>query len=312
MSRPTTEVPTLRQLARRYRRILVLAVPAALAACQGAADPLAPDVASDPSAPAAVPATEATAPNLLGAALASNRIAFAANTAGGGMNIWTMDPQGGALARVTSFNDLGFDPTWSYDHKHIAFIRLRGSSKDIYLVDGDGTNQRWARSATYPGSIVDPSWSPDGTHLLVSVVIQSDAYLAKIDLATGNMALIAPTGFFAVAGSYPTYDPTGKTIYYVDTDSKTIKRFTPGGSQTTVLTSSFYLSGLAISPDGTRLAYSATVKDMNSEIYEMNLATKMTKRLTFNGAVDHSPTWSPDGTKLAFASYRTGKMQIIP
>jgi Tol biopolymer transport system component len=233
-----------------------------------------------------------------------------ANTAGGGMNLWTMDPQGGTPARVTSFNDLGFDPSWSYDLKHFAFERLRGSVKDIYLVDADKTHQRWARSASYPGSIVNPSWSPDGTHLLVSVVIGSAAYLAKIDLATENLALVAPAGAFGVAGSYPIYDPTGKTIFFIDSDSKTIKRFTPGGALTTVLTSSFYLGSLAISPDGTRLAYSATVKDMNGEIFVLNLATKVTKRLTYNSAVDHSATWSPDGTKLAFSSYRTGKMQI--
>ena len=305
MSRSTSQTPTL-----VYRRMLALAVPAALAACQGPTD-LAPDAAGDASAPAALPVTEAAAPSsALLSALASNRIAFLANTAGGGMNIWTMDPLGGTLARVTSFNDLGFEPSWSYDHKHIAFLRLRGAYKDVYLVDADGTNKHWARSATYPGSIVDPSWSPDGTHLLVSVVIQNNPYLAKIDIATGNLALVAPTGAFAAAGTNPIYDPTGKTIFYLDNDSKTIKRFTPGGALTTVLTSRFYLGSLAISPDGTRLAYSANVKDMNGEIFVLNLATKVTKRLTFNGAVDHSPTWSPDGTKLAFASYRTGKMQI--
>jgi Tol biopolymer transport system component len=311
MSRSSSPIQTHRQFARGYRRILALAVPTALAACQGATDPLAPDAAGDASAPAAIPVTEAAAPSSsLLTALTSNRIAFMANTAGGGMNVWTMDPQGGTPAPVTSFNDLGFDPSWSYDLKHFAFERLRGSFKDIYLVDADKTHQRWARSATYPGSIVEPSWSPDGTHLLVSVVIGSAAYLAKIDLATENLALVAPMGFFAVAGSYPTYDPTGKTIFYVDNDSKTIKRFTPGGAQTTVFTSRGYVGGLAISPDGTRLAYSATVTGMNSEIFVLNLATKVTKRLTYNSAVDHSATWSPDGTKLAFSSYRTGKMQI--
>ena len=59
--------------------------------------------------------------------------------------------------------------------------------------------------------------------------------LAKLDLATGNMALVAPAGVFGVEGSYPIYDPTGQTIIYVDKTYKTIKRFTPGGALTTVL-----------------------------------------------------------------------------
>ena len=105
-------------------------------------------------------------------------------------------------------------------------------------MNADGTHKHWARSMTYPGSIDMPSWSPDGTHLLVRVVLQGVPCLAKIDLATGNLALVAPAGVFAVAGSYPIYDPAGKTIFYVDNDQKTIKRFTPGGALTTVLTSS--------------------------------------------------------------------------
>jgi len=76
------------------------------------------------------------------------------------------------------------------------------------------------------------------------------------------------------------------------------------------LSSSAYVADPAIAPDGTRLAYAGAVSPSNTEIYVLNLATKVTKRLTFNGAADQNPTWSPDGTKLAFASYRTGKMQI--
>jgi Tol biopolymer transport system component len=293
------------------RRMLALAVPAALAACQGAGDSLAPDAAGDPLAPAAAPVAEEAVPSsgLLGA-LVSNRIAYVGYMADGGSDIWSMDPQGGTQAHLTSFYGLELDPSWSYDHKHVAFARLRNNVMDIYLVDADGTHKHWARPVTYSGSIVAPSWSPDGTHLLVSVGIQGSAYLAKIDLATGNLALVAPAGAFGAPGNYPIYDPTGKTIFYLDNTFKTVKRFTPGGALTTVFTSSTYLGRLSISPDGSKLAYSATVTGMNSEIYVLNLATKVTKRLTYNDAVDLSPTWSPDGTKLAFASYRTGKMQI--
>lgn len=311
MSRSISQVATLRRLARVYRRMLALAVPAALASCQGAADSLAPDAAGDPSAPAAAPATEAaaSAPNLL-VALASDRIVFSDLTGNGGADLWTMGPLGGTLAHLTTFTGGEIDPSWSYDHKHIAFIRLRNGVPDIYLVDADGTNKHWARSVTYPSSIDMPSWSPDGTHLLVRVVFQGLPCLAKLDLATGNLALVAPTGVFGLEGSYPIYDPTGKTIIYLDRAYKNIRRFTPGGALTTVFTSSMYLAHLAISPDGTRLAYVAGVTNSNSEIYVLNLATKVTKRLTYNSASDYDPTWSPDGTKLAFASNRTGKMQI--
>jgi Tol biopolymer transport system component len=311
MSRSTSQIPTLRRLCRVYRRMLFLAVPAALAACQGAGDSLAPDAAGDPAAPVASPATEeaAPSPDIVGA-LASNRIAFSSFTADNGSDVWSMDPQGGTLARLTSFTGLENEPSWSYDHKHIAFTLQRNTATDIFLMNADGTNKHWARSATYAGNIDEPSWSPDGTHLLVRIQYNYGFYLAQLDLATGNLALVAPAGLFGVAGSYPIYDPTGKAIIYLDNAYKTIKRFTPNGALTTVFTSSTYLGFLAISPDGTRLAYSAAFTPSNSEIYVLNLATKVAKRLTWNGAADQSPTWSPDGTKLAFASYRTGKMQI--
>jgi Tol biopolymer transport system component len=311
MSRSTSHVPTLRPLRCVYRRMLALAVPAALAACQGAADPLAPDAAGDPSAPAASSVTETAAPSsdLLGA-LTPDRITFTGYTADNGGDIWSMDPQGGSLVHLTSFTGLEYEPSWSYDHTRIAFSRMRTYGTDIYLVNADGTNKHWARSAIYPGPIDEPSWSPDGTHLLVRIQFQAHLCLASIDLATGNMALVAPAGLLAVEGGHPMYDLTGKTIFYVDGTGKTIKRFTPGGAQTTVYTSSSYIDDPALSPDGTKLAFAAGLTATDGEIYALTIATKAVKRLTFNSIADQNPAWSPDGTKLAFASYKTGRMQI--
>jgi TolB protein len=310
MSRSINQVATLRRLARVYRRIFALAVPAALAACQGAGDSLAPDAAGDPSAPAAAPATEAVAPSNLLAALASDRIAFMGFTADERSDIWTMGPAGGGLAHLTTFTGHESDPSWSSDHKRIAFTRVRNNYSDIYLMNADGTNKHWARSVTYAGNIDMPSWSPDGTHLLVKVMLQGVPCLGKIDLASGNLATVAPAGAFAIAGSQPIYDPAGKTIFFVEYGQMAIKRFTPGGALTTVLTSSVYVGDLAISPDGTRLAYYKEVAPGNTEIHVLNLATKVTKRLTFSTPGDWSPSWSPDGTKIAFTSYRSGKPQV--
>jgi TolB protein len=312
MSCYINQVPALRQLARVYRQMLVLAVPAVLAGCQGA-DSLAPDAiseAGDPSAPSAAPTTVEPAADLIPGI--SPRIVFSAITLNGSTDIWTMGSAGGSPTSLTSFAEIEFGASWSYNHKRIAYARLRGGAPDIFLVNGDGTNKRWARSTTYPGGPIDsPSWSPDGTHLLVRVMFQGAPRVAKLDLATENMTLLAPAGVFALEANDPIYDRTGKTIFYVDRTLKTIKRFTPGGGVTTVLTSTNYLGQLAISPDGTRLAYYSGVNGTNnSEIFVYNLVTKVAKRLTYNSASDGDPTWSPDGTKLVFNSSRTGKMQI--
>jgi TolB protein len=290
--------------------MLALAVPAALASCQGAGDSLAPDAAGDPSAPAAAPATEAVAPSNLLGALASDRIVFSDLMANNGADLWTMAPLGGTLAHLTTFTGRESDPSWSSDHKRIAFTRVRNNYSDIYLMNADGTNKHWARSLTYAGNIDMPSWAPNGTHLLVRVMLQGFPCLGKIDLASGNLATVAPAGTFAIAGSQPIYDPAGKTIFFVDYNQMAIKRFTPGGALTTVLTASVYVGDLAISPDGTRLAYYKEVTPGNTEIHVLNLATKVTKRLTFSATGDWSPSWSPDGTKLAFTSYRSGKPQV--
>ena len=110
---------------------------------------------------------------------------------------------------------------------------MRGGAPDIFLVNADGTNKRWARSTSYPGTVDSPSWSPDGTHLLVRVSYGGAPRVAKLDLATEKMTLVAPAGVFALEANDPIYDPTGKTIFYVDRTLKTIKRFTPGGAVTT-------------------------------------------------------------------------------
>lgn len=64
-----------------------------------------------------------------------------------------------------------------------------------------------------------------------------------------------------------------------------------------------------ISPDGRRVALDRTVAG-NRDIWVVDLARKTSTRFTVASAIDATPVWSPDGTRIAFRSNRTGVNQI--
>ncbi|MCK9553679.1 MAG: Tol-Pal system protein TolB, partial [Aquamicrobium sp.] len=64
------------------------------------------------------------------------------------------------------------------------------------------------------------------------------------------------------------------------------------------------------SPDGQRVIMSLMRDDGNSNIYSMDLRSRNTTRLTNSNAIDTSPSYSPDGSKIVFTSDRGGRPHI--
>ena len=63
------------------------------------------------------------------------------------------------------------------------------------------------------------------------------------------------------------------------------------------------------SPDGNRVIMSLA-QNGNSEIYAMDLRTRVVARLTNHPAIDTSPSYSPDGGQVVFNSDRGGAQQL--
>ena len=218
------------------------------------------------------------------------------------------------LTRDRASDDL---PTWSPDGRRIAFLHGRGRGRgQLYVVNADGSGLRnlgrIAGPALFASQLV---WSPDGR------TISFGRYLVSTDGSGARKLPYIP--LIAV------WSPDGRQIAFVNNvstglpgpgaagskDDSEIYVMNADGSGTRRLTHNVGYDGEpAWSPDGRKIAFQSkrrafrvVVGGRNVEIYVMNADGSGKRNLTRNPAQDGSPSWSPDGRRIAFVSNRDGR-----
>ena len=221
---------------------------------------------------------------------------------------------------------LNLGPAVSPDGQRVAFITDRSGYSDIYvasmldgtllsrLVKGERSDNFETLHLLRPGS----SWSPDGTALcLVAKAGASDA-LHIVEAETGRLRA---SFRFALDGAFtPSWSPDGERIAFVGTSAGASDLYVTDvdGGNLIRLTDDFFDERTPVwSPDGSLIAFAsdrgAPDRDdlrRSYDLYAIDVDSGDIETLVATVANEHSPSWSPDGSWVAYVSDSSGSPQL--
>jgi TolB protein len=254
------------------------------------------------------PAAGATFPG------SNGKIAFESSQSGTSQ-IYTMDPDGSNVVRLTTGAGEDHAPSWSPNGKTVVFDRTTDAATDIYTINADGTGER---RLTTSGVASVGTWSPDGSRIAFT---QSNGPNGQMDIFTMNADgsnIVNMTNTLA-SEDKPSWSPNGARLAFMSDRAGVTQIFTanPDGTGVTQLTTALQGDNEDPdwSPDGSRIAFMSN-RDSASlgtffQIYTMDAVGAGAVRVSSEPLDAELPSWSPDGAKLLFTSLFATGMSIV-
>ncbi len=238
--------------------------------------------------------------------------------------IWTIDATGSSPRRVTRGRDAA-EPAWSPDGTLIAFSRAVGDERaEIWVAAPDGGGARMLVKDP-SGALTSPAWSSDGSQLAFArYEIGKRAIVSTIEVVARDGSALrvvkrlrATRALDSIAA--PVWTPGDGGLLYTQVDARpqlyhvSIRSLRIDGTGDRGFLDN--AEGGVFSPDGQRFAYGDTSAHTGETCGEdecypngdlaLASADSSGRRLLMRTSADESdPTWSGDGTRIAFSSGR--------
>ena len=240
-----------------------------------------------------------------------NRIAFSSNR-DGDFEIYTMNPDGSDVQRITTAAGDDTKPAWSRDKTKLAFVSERDGNSEIYVVNVvNGQASGVARRLTSnPATDGAPSWNPQGTELVFQSNRDNEREPALYIVNAGTLAVRRLTQRPGQRDFSPAWSPQGDLIVFNSrqVDDGTFRSGVPSflftvkvnGEDVRQITSGLFDFDAAWNSDGSKITFTRAP----FRILLFDLKSKAETPLDLEGDYQ-GPAYSPTGRRLALIKLST-------